>query len=396
MAEMKPSGVQWIGLIPADKEFVRNKYYFHLTKGKIPSSQNSEGKGVPYVGASELDSNDYRNYTEDDTVPVCNENDVLILWDGARAGLVGTGKFGAISSTVVKCVFTNSIYPRFGYWYFKGFEPYFSEQVHGTTIPHMNARYIENIGFISWNKHEQQAIADYLDDRCSKIDEIIAEATASIEEYKELKQALIDKYTINNEYSLIKLKYITVRIGDGIHTTPQYNDEGTYQFINGGAFGNEKIKMNGNRITEKEYHYWNSAVLNLSTIMIALNGVNYGNTSLYQNEPILLGKSGGYITLKQGVNRKYIRYCLANSMCKEKIDLSLNGTTIPNLSLNTLRNLSVYLPPIDLQDLIAENLDLRVLNCDSLISEKQTLISDLQEYKKSLIYEVVTGKRRVV
>lgn len=88
---------------------------------------------------------------------------------------------------------------------------------------------------------EQQAIADYLDETCSKIDEIIAEAKISIDEYKELKIGQINKYTIH-KMKRTKLKYITEKIGDGIHATPEYSDEGTIRFITGGSFGETVLK----------------------------------------------------------------------------------------------------------------------------------------------------------
>lgn len=130
--------------------------------------------------------------------------------------------------------------------------------------------------------------------------------------------------------------------------------------------------------------------------MIALNGANYGNTSLYNKEIILLGKSAGYITLKSGICREYVRYCLMNSFTKEAFELSLNGTTIPNLSLNTLRNTEISLPSYDVQVRLSKKLKSIIKCIDSLIAEKESLIKDLESYKKSLIYEVVTGKRKVV
>lgn len=75
--------------------------------------------------------------------------------------------------------------------------------------------------------------------------------------------------------------------------------------------------------------------------------------------------------------------------------LSLNGTTIPNLSLNTLRNFSIFLPVLCEQKEIADYLDAKCAEIDGLIAKKEQLVKELESYKKSLIYEVVTGKREV-
>ena len=72
------------------------------------------------------------------------------------------------------------------------------------------------------------------------------------------------------------------------------------------------------------------------------------------------------------------------------------GSTSPHVNISTVRNFIIPLPDIEAQQIIADYLDEKMSHIDSLISEKQSLISDLQAYKKSLIYEVVTGKRRVV
>ena len=102
----KDSGIEWIGEIPSIKNLLRNKYFLKYIKGKNPEKLNSEGDGIPYVGASELDNLtgmvNYENYTEQLELPQCTNSNVLVLWDGARAGLIGKNHCGAISSTVVK------------------------------------------------------------------------------------------------------------------------------------------------------------------------------------------------------------------------------------------------------------------------------------------------------
>ena len=125
MREMKDSGVEWIGEIPANKRLLRNKYKLTYIKGKLPSETNSEGLGSPYIGATDLDSaTEYSTYTQDDTLPEAQPNDLLVLWDGARAGLCGTNKRGKISSTIMNIKADNTVYAPFLFWYYKGFEPY--------------------------------------------------------------------------------------------------------------------------------------------------------------------------------------------------------------------------------------------------------------------------------
>lgn len=418
-AEMKDSGIEWVGKIPSDKKVVRNKYYFHLTKGKIPSSQNSEGKGVPYIGASELDSNCCRNYTEDDTVPVCNKDDVLILWDGARAGLVGTGKNGAISSTVVKCVFANNVYPSFGYWYFKGFEHYFAEQVHGTTIPHMNTRYIEDIGFINWSIKEQQAIAAYLDERCAKIDELIAEAAASIAEYKQLKQAVIfeavtqglDKNVpirntgniwfpvlpmdvalsrVSRHYTIILGKMLCPNKRDDDDTIEPYYCAANVHFD---GISGELKEMWFNTAEKRNY------IVHKNDMLIVEGGAGAGGAAIVVEEPeqpTFVQNSIMIVRSKDSKDNRYLCYVVQALVKNKYVDFVCNKATIPHFTKEKVSGIPYPAWSKDKRIAIADYLDKRVGEIDSLISEKQALIDDLQAYKKSLIYEAVTGKRRVV
>ena len=100
--EYKDSGIEWIGQIPKEWIFGRYKYSGSFTKGKLPSIQNAEQNGAPIIGASEMLGKEHRTYTTDTNVPTCDIDDILILWDGANAGIVANGCEGVVSSTAVK------------------------------------------------------------------------------------------------------------------------------------------------------------------------------------------------------------------------------------------------------------------------------------------------------
>lgn len=420
MREMKDSGVEWIGEIPSNKCIIRNKYLFEYVKGKLPSNTNFEQVGMPYIGASDLDSNyPYKVYTMDYELPEADEEDLLVLWDGARAGLCGTNKKGKISSTIVRIRGNNTseVYQHFIYWYYKGFENYMYQRVNGTTIPHMNRRYIEEIQFIDWNYDEQHHIADYLDSKCSKIDAIIEREQAVIEKLKEYKLSIITEAVtkglnpdvekkdsgyefigdIPSHWKMTKFKYLSLTIGDGIHTTPNYDENGDIYFINGNNIGDNNLvfKDGTNKISEEEYSKYKLPLLTEDTIFITLNGATYGKTSFYNGEKVLLGKSAGYITFIPTQNKEYLRYYLQSNTAKLIMDLSLLGSTIANVSLRTLNNFVIPYPTFEEQKVIVDYLNARCSLLDKNIIKKQSVIDKLTEYKKSLIYEVVTGKKEV-
>lgn len=398
---MKESGIEWVGLIPDTWSVIPNKYVMHKEKNLC---EKWSGEDVMSLTMNGVIVRDLQNPTGkmpatfDGYQYVENGDLLMCLFDiDVTPRCVGRVTHAGVISPAYSNFKVHDNASRDYFYYYYLMVDNTKELLHlAKNLRHSFTE--EQLGQLKVPVpplSEQQAIADYLDETCSKIDEIIAEAKISIDEYKELKIGQINKYTIH-KMKRTKLKYITEKIGDGIHATPEYSDEGTIRFINGGSFGEDSIKMIGPMLSNEEYQKQNKSLLNEHTVMIALNGANFGNTSLYNNEAILLGKSAGYITLKSTVCREYVRYCLENSVTKEAFDLSLNGTTIPNLSLNTLRNTEICLPDYSVQKQLARTIKKMIIKMDSLIAEKESLINDLEAYKKSLIYEVVTGKRRVV
>ena len=398
---MIESGIEWVGLIPDTWSVIPNKYVMHKEKNLC---EKWSGEDVMSLTMNGVIVRDLQNPTGkmpatfDGYQYVENGDLLMCLFDiDVTPRCVGRVTHAGVISPAYSNFKVHDNASRDYFYYYYLMVDNTKELLHlAKNLRHSFTE--EQLGQLKVPMpplSEQQAIADYLDETCSKIDEIIAEAKISIDEYKELKIGQINKYTIH-KMKRTKLKYITEKIGDGIHATPEYSDEGTIRFINGGSFGEDSIKMIGPMLSNEEYQKQNKSLLNEHTVMIALNGANFGNTSLYNNEAILLGKSAGYITLKSTVCREYVRYCLENSVTKEAFDLSLNGTTIPNLSLNTLRNTEICLPDYSVQKQLARTIKKMIIKMDSLIAEKESLINDLEAYKKSLIYEVVTGKRRVV
>ena len=97
----KDSGSVWVGDIPSEWNIGNFRYFGEFTKGKLPSTTNTEGKGLPIIGASEMLGKECRTFSEDANVPQCSNDDILILWDGANAGIISSHHKGIVSSTAV-------------------------------------------------------------------------------------------------------------------------------------------------------------------------------------------------------------------------------------------------------------------------------------------------------
>lgn len=151
------------------------------------------------------------------------------------------------------------------------------------------------------------------------------------------------------------LKSITDVIGDGLHGTPEYDDNGQFFFINGNNLNETiEIKSDTKRVNEKEYNKYKKP-LNSDTILLSINGT-LGNFARYNNEPVILGKSACYINIKQGYNVDYISWFL-KSKVKSDFERNATGTTIKNISLKQIREFQINLPDGVVQEKIAKTLN---------------------------------------
>ena len=425
MREMKDSKVKWLGEIPLEWKVERVKHGF-VRKKTEAHQDNPIVLSLARTGVRERDisnnegqiAESYYNYNPVDV------DDLLInpmdLYSGANCSISKIS--GVISPAYVNLRYREGYNPQYYDYYFKLQYWLMAFFAHGKGVSYenrwtLNAETLMNYPIIVPTQCEQRKIVDYLDAKCSKIDEIIERQQAIIEKLKEYKLSIITEAVtkginpnveikdsgiewigyIPKCWNISRFKYLSSEIGDGLHSTPVYDSEGDYYFMNGQNIGNEKLVFSDktDRLNELEYMKYKKPLLSENTIFITLNGATYGKSSFYNGEKVLLGKSAGYITLKSSENKRYIRYYLQSRTAKIFMELSLCGSTIANLSLKTLNEFIIPLPSEDEQRRIVDFLDVRCKLIDHNIDEKGKIVEKLQEYKKSLIYEVVTGKKEV-
>lgn len=176
-----------------------------------------------------------------------------------------------------------------------------------------------------------------------------------------------------NEWKEYKLGEIATRIGDGLHGTPQYDENGEYYFINGNNIVNGKvvIKNDTRRVATEEYERYLKPLAN-NTVLLSINGT-IGNVGLYNGEKCMLGKSACYINLKDGVNRNFVYYCFVSKDFQEFLQGVATGTTIPNVPLKGLREYDIKLPSLEEQERIARILSSLDDKIDLLTRQNRTL-----------------------
>lgn len=260
---------------------------------------------------------------------------------------------------------------------------------------------------------EQTKIANFLDKKCAQIDSIIEESKKSIEEYKSWKQSVIFEAVtgknlsckmkdsgiewlgeIPEEWEARALKTI-FRIFSG--TTPKSDIieywDGDVNWVTPADFKTEDVYVeNGKRnISENGFSDCSLELIPINSLIFSKRAP-IGKVCVNRNE--MCTNQGCLACVKKiNLSIKFFYYLL--SSLTEYFEVLGSGTTFKEISLTSFSDFKVLFPPISEQESIANFLDKKCTQIDSLISEKQSLIKDLAEYKKSLIFEAVTGKRRV-
>ena len=422
---MKESGIEWVGLIPDTWSVIPNKYVMHKEKNLC---EKWSGEDVMSLTMNGVIVRDLQNPTGKmpatfDGYQYIEDGDLLMcLFDiDVTPRCVGRVTHDGVTSPAYSNFKVHDNVSRDYFYYYYLMVDNTKELLHlAKNLRHSFTE--EQLGQLKVPMpplSEQQAIADYLDKTCSKIDEIIAEAKASIDEYKELKQSVIfeavtkglDKNVemkdsgiewigeIPKNWTLYRLKHLLQSpMQYGANATGLEYDKTMPRYVR-----ITDIDSNGNlKDVGKQSLSWDVAepyLLKDGDLLLARSGGTVGKAFLYKKSYGTCAFAGYLIRAKANdkVLPEYIHYYTLS----KGYEIWKNGifikATIQNIGADKYANLPIPIPTdIEIQREVVKYLDSKCNTLDSLIAEKESLIKDLESYKKSLIYEVVTGKRRVV
>ena len=197
---------------------------------------------------------------------------------------------------------------------------------------------------------------------------------------------------IPEEWDVKLLASLSTEIGDGIHSTPNYVKFSDFHFVNGNNLVTDRILITDSTMCVSESEY-NTLRKNLTdrTILLSINGT-IGNLAFYNGETVVLGKSAAYVSVGKGVSKRFISYCLKSRQTALFFDNELTGTTIRNLSLQSLRNTPIPLPPtLPEQRAIAGALS----DVDALLVSLDRLIAKKRDLKQAAMQQLLTGQSRL-
>lgn len=259
---------------------------------------------------------------------------------------------------------------------------------------------------------EQQSIVTYLDQKCSEIDELITLQEEMITKLQSYKQSVITEAVTKGLDKNVPLKDSGIEwIGKIPEHWNTYQLKRCSKFINGYAFNsnhfnkdkgipvirigdilNEQISFE-NIVYVQENNELEKFIVHKNDILIAMSGATVGKIGVYNSDDKV------YINQRVGIIRttqyNYIKRMFSTNGFIDYINLSSAGSAQPNISSDGILNFHIPVPPLNEQQSIADYLDQKCSEIDELISIKQQKIEKLKDYKKSLIFECVTGKRKV-
>ena len=412
--EMKDSGIEWIGEIPKEWEVNSLKHLGQFINGFAFKPEQWGFIGKRIIRIQDLTgSNDNPNYYDGD-IDIkyhINNGDILVSWAATLDTFIWNKGEGLLNQHIFKAIHNeNRISYKFFYWLLKEtMENMNNDNKHGIVMQHVTLDVFNNFKVPLPNKHEQQQIANFLDTQCAHIDSVIEKTRAAIEEYKKLKQAVITQAVTkgirpNREMKGSGIEWIDsipfdwqeCRIKNAIF--PQQKpvretDEIITCFRDGVVTLRKKRREDGFTISFTEHGYQGVDIGDLVIHgMDAFAGSIGCSDSRGKTTPVV------HVCKTVGNNRYFMYYLRSLAYGNILMDLS-NGVRIRSSDFRNFAKIGVFktvVPPIDEQSEIVDYLDEKTDAIDSLIQKKEQFITELDAYKKSLIYEYVTGKKEVV
>lgn len=424
----KDSGIAWIGEIPEHWKVAKIKSFYNVILGKMVERNNDSNTGdenylcaanIKWNGVdTEINKKMYFSDIEKEKY-LLQYNDVLIM-EGGMAGTACLYKneFSPcyVQNSVNVCRAKKDFNNKFLYYWM--YVPYYNGYIDAicnkATIRHYTKEKVQNTPILISSLVEQQSIAAYLDQKCGEIDELITLQEEMITKLQSYKQSVIteavtkglDKNVplrdsgiewigaIPEHWSKNKIIRLFSIIGSG--TTPKSSKEDNYNgsinWIQSGDINGGYIEICKNTISYTAFkEYPALKIYQAPFIIVAMYGASVGNISISQIDGCVNQACCVMNETKQ--NFKYLFYAM-NSV-KKYLIYRAEGGGQPNISQDKIKNTWLPIPPLSEQQAIADYLDQRCSEIDELISIKQQKIEKLKEYKKSLIFECVTGKRKV-
>lgn len=415
MREMKDSGIEWVGAIPTTWHTQKMKYISNFIQNKYSSDYGL----LPYIGLENIASwsgsfiSTNSQYDREQSL-ICEPEDILFGKLRPYLAKVYMNDRLCCCSNEFAVIRFNGQNKRY-MWYqllSHGFIFEIDRSTYGTKMPRANAEFIRNVFVALPSEIEQQKIANYLDKMCAEIDAVLEKTRASIEEYKKLKQAVITQAVTKGIrgdrpmkdsgsvwFEEIPCNWVMKRIKYLFHIKKDIAGKEGYTVLSITQSGikPKDLSKNEGQLADNYSHYqllnpgdfaMNHMDLLTGWVDISkYSGVTSPDYRVFVLDDTEKNDSSYYLYLMQMCYFNRIFYGLGQGV---------SGMGRWRLQADKFMNFPVVVPPVDEQKEIVSYLNAKCKQLDTLIRNKQQYLIEIENYKKSLIYEYVTGKKEVV
>ena len=428
MHDMKDSGVAWIGAVPSGYRTASIGSLFTIKKdiiGREPETVLS----ITQTGIrpKDLSSNEGQNASSYAHYQIVNMGDFAMNHMDLLTGWIDISKYEGVTSPDYR-VFTLNDKEMSADYFLRVFQYYYTNKVFfgfGQGVATLGRWRLPAINFKKIDVPvppvlEQQRIVSAIDEKVGKVDALIANVQTQIEKLKAYKQSMItevvtkgldpsvpmknsgvDVYpSVPEHWNVQKtLTTLTMPITDGPHTTPELLSEGI-PFVSAEAVscGNGGIDFDHIRgfISREFYDECSKKyVPQRDDIYMIKSGATTGRVSVVDTDRIftIWSPLAVFRCNPDVVHFRFLYSFLQSSAYQRQVQFGWTYGTQQNIGMRTLERLKVFVPPLDEQYAITECLDAKCIQIDRLVAIKQAKIEKLEQYKRSLIYEYVTGKK---
>lgn len=421
MVKMKNSGIEWIGEIPEDWKVIRNKYVMHKDKSLITKYNNEDILSLTMNGVIKrnLDAGGKMPSSFNGYQKINRGNLLLCLFDiDVTPRCVGIIQNNGITSPAYsQFILTDNNDVRFYYYYYLVTDNKKALVHLSKNLRHsLTEEQFGNLDTIRPPLDQQRAIADFLDKKCADIDKLSEQIQREIEALQKYRKSVITKTVtkglddtvpmkesgiewigkIPETWKLEKIKFLTSKIQKGL--SPQYQDKGKTNIITQATFSKGYWDESGLKKAITSHRDEKLNLVKKHDILLATTGGGVLGKTYFIKKDINYVASADVVFIRGNDKRiinKLIYYCLFINYNLLNGIMAQGSTNQLHLNVNNLKNFKLPVGSIDVQQRIVNYLDNRTSQIDKIISQKQKQLSLLSDYKNSLIFEYVTGKKQI-
>ena len=410
MTRMKESGIDWIGQIPEEWEVTKLKYALLINNGKDYKDIEVEEGGYPVIGSGGVFARS-RNYMYD--------GDVVLL---GRKGTIDkplfySGKFWTVDTMFYSTALNGN---NIKFMYYSSLLIPFSYYSTATALPSMTQSDLNNHMLCLPSISEQQKIADFLDKKTAQLDKVKALLGEQIQKLKDYRASLIYETVtkgldttvpmkdsgidwigqVPEGWGVSRLKYLANKIGSG--KTPLGGSEIFEE--TGILFIRSQNIYNGLILLEDKATYINRNIhqqmigtcVKKNDILLNITGASIGRVAKYDldieanvNQHVCIIRSNRYVL------PDYLMYFIMSEFGQFMIKTHQISGNREGLSFENIGNFKIIAPGLDYQYEISQYLNKKMLTINQMIKTKEQQIANINKQRQTLIYDYVTGKKRV-